>query len=106
MSEQTHLFPGDSEATRTLLDQLLTDSRLYTKSKDYADLLAFVVKLRNFAPFNAMLLQVQKPGLSFAASARDWRERAPLSDHVFHNDGTVEAFLAEVDADHAAVTRS
>lgn len=32
------------------------------------------------------------------ASARDWRERAPLADHVFHNDGTVEAFLAEVDS--------
>src|SRR5258707_11970603 len=29
----------------------------------YKDLLDFVVRLRNFAPFNAMLLQVQKPGL-------------------------------------------
>lgn len=61
MSEQTHLFTEDSEATRTLLDQLLTDSRLYTKSNNYAELLAFVAKLRNFAPFNAMLLQVQNP---------------------------------------------
>lgn len=60
---------------RTLLDQLLTDSRLYTRSKDYKDLLDFVVRLRNFAPFNAMLLQIQKPGLSYAASARDWQER-------------------------------
>lgn len=75
MTEQRQLFEDDSEATRTLLDQLLADSRLYTKSKDYSDLLAFVARLRNFAPFNAMLLQVQKPGLSFAASARDWRER-------------------------------
>jgi hypothetical protein len=58
-----------------LLDQLLADSKLYTQSKDYKDLLDFVVRLRNFAPFNAMLLQVQKPGLSYAASARDWRER-------------------------------
>lgn len=58
-----------------MLDQLLADSRLYRKSKDYKDLLDFVVRLRNFAPFNAMLLQVQKPGLSYAASARDWRER-------------------------------
>jgi len=31
-----------------------------------------VVRLRNFAPFNAMLLQIQKPGLSYAASASDW----------------------------------
>ena len=63
------------DATRSLLDQLLEDSRLYKSSKDYKDLLDFVVRLRNFAPFNAMLLQVQKPGLSYAASARDWRER-------------------------------
>ena len=31
------------------------------------------------------------------ASARDWRERAPAADRVFHNDGTREAFLAAVD---------
>jgi len=72
-STQLSLF--DSETTRSLLDQLIADSQLYTKSKDYKDLLDFVVRLRNFAPFNAMLLQVQKPGLRFAASARDWRER-------------------------------
>ena len=62
-------------ATRSLLDQLLADSRLYRRSKDYKELLEFVVRLRHFAPFNAMLLQVQKPGLKYAASARDWLER-------------------------------
>jgi len=71
--QQLDLF--EAEAARSLLDQLLTDSRLYTQSKDYRELLDFVVRLRNFAPFNAMLLQVQKPGLSYAASAHDWRER-------------------------------
>ena len=70
---QQDLF--EREAARSLLDQLLSDSRLYTQTKDYKELLDFVVRLRNFAPFNAMLLQVQKPGLSYAASARDWRER-------------------------------
>lgn len=70
---QQDLF--ETAATRALFDQLITDSKLYTKSKDYKDLLDFVARLRNFAPFNAMLLQVQKPGLNYAASARDWRER-------------------------------
>lgn len=65
----------ETDAARALLDQLLEDSRLYTKSKDYKDLLDFVVRLRNFAPFNAMLLHIQKPGLSYAASERDWVER-------------------------------
>ena len=72
-SDQADLF--EDVAARSLLDRLLEDSRLYTQGKDYKELLAFVVRLRNFAPFNAMLLQVQKPGLSYAASAQDWRER-------------------------------
>jgi hypothetical protein len=74
-SEPTQQEIDESEAARSLLDQLLKDSQLYTQSNDYQQLLDFVVRLRNFAPFNAMLLQVQKPGLSYAASACDWRER-------------------------------
>lgn len=70
---QQDLF--ETEAARSLLDQLLADSRLYTQSRDYKDLLEFVVRLRNFAPYNAMLLHVQKPGLSYAASAYDWQTR-------------------------------
>ena len=31
------------------------------------------------------------------ASARDWRERAPAADRIFHNDGTQETYLAAVD---------
>lgn len=71
--QQSDLF--ETEAARSLLDQLLADSRLYRRSADYKGLLDFVARLRNFAPFNAMLLQLQKPGLSYAASERDWRER-------------------------------
>ena len=70
---QMNLF--ETEAVRSLLDQLLVESRLYTQSSDYKQLLDFVVRLRAFAPFNAMLLHIQKPGLSYAASARDWHER-------------------------------
>lgn len=71
--QQPDLFEIDE--ARNLLDHLLTDSRLYRQSKDYKQLLDFVVRLRNFAPFNAMLLQIQKPGLSYAASASDWWQR-------------------------------
>ncbi|SAK68822.1 hypothetical protein AWB79_03614 [Caballeronia hypogeia] len=60
---------------RSLLDRMLADSTLYRNGPEFRALLDFVVKLRNFAPFNAMLLQIQRPGLRHAASARDWRER-------------------------------
>lgn len=67
---------GDREdEERSFLDQLLEDSRLYKSSQDYFDLLEFVARMRNMAPFNALLLQIQKPGLQFAASKYDWRER-------------------------------
>lgn len=65
---------GDDDVARSLLDQLLSDSKLYKWSESYKKLLEFVIRLRNVAPFNAMLLQLQKPGLTYAASARDWRE--------------------------------
>lgn len=74
MSQPVPVNPTETEAARSLLDQLLADSRLYRKGSDYKNLLDFAVRLRNFAPFNAMLLQIQKPGLNHAASARDWLE--------------------------------
>lgn len=67
------------EPERALLDRLLEQSRLYHSSKEYLELLEFVRRLRNFAPFNAMLLHVQKPGLTYAASADDWRVRCGRS---------------------------
>lgn len=74
---QEQLFDevGATETARSLLDQLLSDSRLYRSGQEYKNLLDYVVRMRNFAPFNGMLLQIQKPGLMYAASARDWRER-------------------------------
>lgn len=62
-------------STRALLDQLLADSKVYESTDSYRALLAFVVRLRNVAPFNAMLLQLQKPSLTYAASAHDWKVR-------------------------------
>ncbi len=61
----------DPKAERSLLAELLESSRLYHTGEDYLELLDFTSRLRNFAPFNAMLLQVQKPGLTYAASAWD-----------------------------------
>ena len=62
-----------TDAARFMLDQLLEDSRLYKTGSNYKALLDFIVRLRNFVSFNAFL-QIQKPGLHRAASARDWRK--------------------------------
>lgn len=73
MPDQLSLF--DAEQTRSVLDRLISDSQLYRQSKDYKELLDFVARLPHIAPFNAMLLQIQKPGLRFAMHAKDWREK-------------------------------
>lgn len=57
------------------LTEVLGEAAAYRSSAQYRDLLRFVARMRRFSPFNAALLHRQKPGLKFAASARDWRTR-------------------------------
>lgn len=66
---------ADEQRNRAIVDQLIADTRLYDSAKKIKDLLEFTARLSHIAPFNAMLLHIQKPGLSFAARPRDWRER-------------------------------
>lgn len=58
-----------------MLDRLPFDSRCYQRSEDYKELLGFVARLGDVTPFNAMLLHMQDPDLTYAASARDWLKR-------------------------------
>lgn len=73
-SPQMPLFQEEEKA-RSLLDQLFRESLLYQTSEEFYELLRFIQRLRGFAPFNAMLLQVQKPGMQYAASRYDWKRR-------------------------------
>lgn len=82
MSDAWHLQQDDlferaaeEERERAFVDQLIADTRLYDSVKAIKELLAFTVQLRHIAPFNAMLLHIQKPGLSFAARQKDWWDR-------------------------------
>ena len=63
------------ESARAIVDQLIADTRLYNTAEKVKELLDFTARLRNIAPFNAMLLHIQKPGLSYAARAKDWKTR-------------------------------
>lgn len=54
------------------LDKLFEEVGTYRKSSDYYELLSFIKKFPNIAPYNAMLVHVQKPGSEFVASANEW----------------------------------
>ncbi|MDZ4135254.1 MAG: ImmA/IrrE family metallo-endopeptidase [Paracoccaceae bacterium] len=73
LAEKRQQFRQDND--RSLIDQLIHQTNLYTTSKSFTDLLAFVARMRGFAPFNAMLLHAQKPGITHAATAADWLAR-------------------------------
>lgn len=66
---------GRDDAERALIDQLIAATKLYNTGEAIKELFAFTIRLREFAPFNAMLLHIQKPGLTHAATAQDWHKR-------------------------------
>lgn len=55
------------------LDELFSETERYRSSREYMELLDFVCWLRNYAPFNCMLLHIQNPAVSYVATAYDWR---------------------------------
>ena len=69
------LFDEPTREDRALIDQLIAATRLYDSRKALLELFAFTIRLRAFAPFNAMILHIQRPGLTHAATARDWHDR-------------------------------
>ena len=54
------------------IDRLYQNVRSYQSTKEFGELLQFIKRFRHIAPFNAMLLHVQKPGSQFVTSAEDW----------------------------------
>ena len=65
----------EKKETIAELDKLFQEVGTYRYSADYRELLAFARKFPKIAPFNAMLLHMQKPGSSMVATAGEWRIR-------------------------------
>lgn len=54
------------------LDKLFAEVGTYSKSDEVKKLYEFIKKFPYIAPYNAMLVHIQKPGSIFVASASDW----------------------------------
>ncbi len=57
------------------IDRLYQEVLEYRSTKDFGALLEFVARFRHIAPYNAMLVHMQKPGSVYIASASDWESR-------------------------------
>ena len=57
------------------IDRLYMDVKEYRQSNNFKKLTKFIKKFPYMAPYNAMLVYMQKPGSKFVASAREWERR-------------------------------
>jgi len=60
-----------NEVTSTI-DLLLRQSAVYRRSAEFQEMLDFVARFREYAPFNNMLIRTQMPTCSYFATEKDW----------------------------------
>lgn len=65
----------DRREIETGIDQLVAKSIEYRKSKGFAEIISFMGKFRDYAPYKNMLVRIQNPSCSFYATAWDWERR-------------------------------
>ncbi|MBQ4431362.1 MAG: ImmA/IrrE family metallo-endopeptidase [Synergistaceae bacterium] len=54
------------------LDKLFQEVSSYRSSKNYMELFDFIKRFKKIAPYNAMLIHMQKPGSKYVASVQEW----------------------------------
>lgn len=57
------------------IDSLLKQSREYRGSGKFAEMISFMGRFREYAPFNNMLVRLQNPACSFFATESHWRKK-------------------------------
>jgi len=79
--EQLLLFPDlepDKEQRQgrpPIIDEFLRDCIEFRSSQTFLDAMKFVGRFTYFAPFNALLIYLQRPTASFVASRSQWRRK-------------------------------
>jgi hypothetical protein len=62
----------NKDLARRALDELFVLAGKYRTSESYRKLLSFIIRFRNYAPFNAMLVYNQLAGARYVAPASRW----------------------------------
>ena len=66
---------GGRGEIKTGIDELISSSICYRDSDAFEDMIEFIGRFREYAPFNNMLVRVQNPSCSFYATERDWKNK-------------------------------
>ena len=65
-------LPDNQETARKALDDLISRALAYRTGPELKALFDFMKRFPHLAPYNAMLLHVQNPGIGYALQARLW----------------------------------
>lgn len=65
----------DKREIETGIDLLVANSIAYRSSDNFREMISFMGKFRDYAPYNNMLVRIQNPSCSFYATAHDWERR-------------------------------
>ena len=65
----------ESKKKISTIDELFRHSKLYRNSGAFNELIRFMGRFREYAPYNNMLVRLQNPSCSFYAREKDWYER-------------------------------
>ncbi len=57
------------------IDSLLRNGKIYQFSEQFREMVSFMARFKDYAPYNNMLVRMQNPTCSFYATERDWRGR-------------------------------
>lgn len=79
------------EIHRSTLDDLFRRSNHYRNSAVFREMIEFIAKFRNYAPYNNLLVKIQHPACSFFATEKDWKRNF---DRVIKDDARPLLILA------------
>ncbi|WP_078603360.1 RNA-directed DNA polymerase [Streptomyces sp. NRRL S-455] len=63
---------SQADLAKASIDDLVRGAQRYRSSSDYLQMLEFVGRFKRYAPFNAMVVHIQKPGARYVLSSSEW----------------------------------
>ncbi|SFF52649.1 Reverse transcriptase (RNA-dependent DNA polymerase) [Actinacidiphila alni] len=57
------------------IDDLVRGAQRYRSSSEYLHMLEFVGRFKRYAPFNAMVVHIQRPGARYVLPSSEWRSK-------------------------------
>lgn len=65
----------DFDRAKSELDRLFEDVKSYRRGDNFKRILDLCRKFKHLAPFNAMMVQIQRPGCRYVLTSRQWEKR-------------------------------